>query len=150
MAGGSFQGEAMGFLKEFLPLQKPPNFQLVADELESRLGFKRHRQSVAAFVRIHFPNLISHPEPRPKARRRWERSRIGELWQHDSSIHQWWPADEKQTFLLTVDDHSRKRLGGGLCPHQHDLESLRAFSPSLSPALPAHDGLHRRPQPLWP
>ena len=60
----------MGFLKEFLPLQKPPNFQLVADELESRLGFKRHRQSVAAFVRIHFPNLISQPEPRPKARRR--------------------------------------------------------------------------------
>jgi hypothetical protein len=24
------------------------NFQLVADELETRLGFKRHRQSVAA------------------------------------------------------------------------------------------------------
>jgi hypothetical protein len=72
----------------------------VADELETRLGFKRHRESVAAFARTHFPNLICQPEPRPKARRRWERSRIDELWQHDSSIHQWWPANEKQTLLL--------------------------------------------------
>jgi hypothetical protein len=88
----------------------------VADELEIRLGFKRHRESVATYARIHFPNLICQPEPRPKARRRWERSRLAELWQHDSSIHQWWPADEKQTLLLTVDDHSRKLLGAVFVP----------------------------------
>jgi hypothetical protein len=108
--------EAVSFLREFIPLQKPPNFQLVADELETRLGFKRHRESVAAFARNHFPNLLRHPESRPKARRRWERSRLDELWQHDSSIHQWWPADEKQTLLLTVDDHSRKLLGAIFVP----------------------------------
>jgi len=108
--------EAIQFLKEFLPLQRPPNFQLVADELATRLGFKHHRQSVAAFASTHFPDLICQPEPHPKARRRWERSRIGELWQHDSSIHQWWPADEKQTLLLTVDDHSRKLLGAVFVP----------------------------------
>ena len=38
--------EVRAFLKEFLPLQKPPNFQLLADELETRLGFKRHRAAV--------------------------------------------------------------------------------------------------------
>ena len=108
--------QASQFLKDFVPLQKPPNFQLVADELASRFGFKRHRQSVAAFVRTHFPNLICQPEPRPKARRRWERARLGELWQHDSSIHQWWPAADKQTLLLTVDDHSRKLLGAVFVP----------------------------------
>jgi hypothetical protein len=108
--------EAIQFLKEFLPLQRPPNFQLVADELATRLGFKRHRQSVAAFARTHFPALICQPAPHPKARRRWERSRINELWQHDSSIHQWWPAAEKQTPLLTVDDHSRKLLGAVFVP----------------------------------
>jgi hypothetical protein len=108
--------EAIGFLKKFLPLQKPPNFQLVADELKTRLGFKRHRESVAAFARNHFPNLLCQPEPRPKARRRWERSRLSELWQHDSSIHQWWPAADKQTLLLTVDDHSRKLLGAVFVP----------------------------------
>jgi len=108
--------QAIAFLKEFLPLQKPPNFQLVADELETRLGFKRHRESVAAYARTHFPNLLCQPEPRPKARRRWERSRLDELWQHDSSIHQWWPAEDKQTLLLTVDDHSRKLLGAVFVP----------------------------------
>jgi hypothetical protein len=107
---------AIQFLKEFIPLQRPPNFQLVADELETRLGFKRHRQSVAAFARTHFPDLICQPEPHPKARRRWERARIGELWQHDSSIHQWWPAQDKQTLLLTVDDHSRNLLGAVFVP----------------------------------
>jgi hypothetical protein len=107
---------AVRFLKEFLPLQKPPNFQLVADELETRLGFKRHRQSIAAFARQRFPDLIAQPEPRPKARRRWERSRTDELWQHDSSIHQWWPDRAKQTLLLTVDDHSRKLLGAVFVP----------------------------------
>lgn len=108
--------EASQFLKAFVPLQKPPNFQLVADELALRFGFKRHRQSVAAFVRTHFPNLLCQPEPRPKARRRWERARLNELWQHDSSIHQWWPAPAKQTLLLTVDDHSRKLLGAVFVP----------------------------------
>lgn len=50
--------KAITFLKEFLHLQNPPNFQLVADELETRLGFKRCRESVAAFARTHFPKLI--------------------------------------------------------------------------------------------
>jgi hypothetical protein len=108
--------QAIAFLKEFLPLQKPPNFQLVADELQTRLGFKRHRESVAAYARTHFPELLCQPEPRPKARRRWQRSRLDELWQHDSSIHQWWPAQDKQTLLLTVDDHSRKLLGAVFVP----------------------------------
>jgi hypothetical protein len=108
--------EASQFLKDFVPLQKPPNFQLVADELASRFGFQRHRQSVAAFVRTHFPNLIGQPAPRAQARRRWERARLGELWQHDSSSHQWWPATAKQTLLLTVDDPSRKLLGAVFVP----------------------------------
>jgi hypothetical protein len=108
--------QAIAFLQEFLPLQKPPNFQLVADELETRLGFKRHRESVAAYAKTHFPELLCQPEPCPKARRRWQRSRLDELWQHDSSIHQWWPAEDKQTLLLTVDDHSRKLLGAVFVP----------------------------------
>ena len=145
MAGGSFQGEAMGFLKEFLPLQRPPNFQLVADELETRLGFKRHRESVAAFARNHFPNLLGQPEPRPKARRRWERSRLGELWQHDSSIHQWWPADDKQTLLLTVDDHSRKLLGAVFVPADttwnHFEHFRRLFLRHSLPMVVYTDGL---------
>src|SRR2546430_659710 len=84
--------------------------------MATRLDFKHHRKSDAAFVRTRFPEIICQPEPHPKARRRWERSHINDLWQHDSSIHQWWPANEKQTLLLTVDDHSRKLLGAVFVP----------------------------------
>ena len=137
--------KAITFLKEFLPLQKPPNFQLVADELATRFGFKRHRESVAAFARTHFPNLIRQPEPRPKARRRWERARIDELWQHDSSIHQWWPAPEKQTLLLTVDDHSRKLLGAVFVPTDttwnHFEHFRRLFLQHCLPLVVYTDGL---------
>ena len=137
--------EAIQFLKAFVPLQKPPNFQLVADELALRFGFKRHRQSVASFVRTHFPDLICQSEPRPKARRRWERARLSELWQHDSSIHQWWPAPAKQTLLLTVDDHSRKLLGAVFVPTDttwnHFEHFRRLFRQHGLPLVVYTDGL---------
>ena len=104
------------FLEDFLPLQRPPNYQLVADELAARFAFERDRKSVAAYARSHFPLLVNAPAPTPRPRRRWERARVGELWQHDSSIHQWWPAPDKQTLLLTVDDHSRKLVGAVFVP----------------------------------
>jgi hypothetical protein len=118
----------------------------VADELATRLDFHRHRQSVAAFARTHLPHLICQPTPHPKARRRWERARIGELWQHDSSIHQWWPAEDKQTLLLTVDDHSRKLLGAVFVPtdttwnHFEHFRSL--FLQHLIPLVVYTDGLN--------
>ena len=137
--------EATQFLQDFVPLQKPPNFQLAADELEIRFGFKRHRKSVAAFVQSHFPNLIGLPERRPKARRRWERSCLNELWQHDSSIHQWWQAPEKQTLLLTVDDHSRKLLGAVFVPTDttwnHFEHFRRLFLQHCLPLVVYTDGL---------
>ena len=137
--------EASQFLTKFVPLQKPPNFQLVADELASRFGFQRHRQSVAAFVRSHFPHLIGQPAPRVKARRRWERARLGELWQHDSSSHQWWPAAAKQTLLLTVDDHSRKLLGAVFVPTDttwnHFEHFRRLFLQHALPLVVYTDGL---------
>ena len=113
--------------------------------METRLGFKRHRESVAAFARTHLPNLICQPEPRPKGRRRWERSRINELWQHDSSIHQWWPAEQKQTLLLTVDDHSRKLLGAVFVPTDttwnHFEHFRRLFLRHHLPVVVYTDGL---------
>ncbi len=108
--------EVQRFLRAILPLQRPPNYQLVADELAARFAFHRDRKSVAAYARRHFPKLVTALAPVPKPRRRWERSRVGELWQHDSSIHQWWPGDAKQTLLLTVDDHSRRYLAGTFVP----------------------------------
>ena len=137
--------EVRRFLEAFLPLQRPPNFQLVADQLADRFSFHRDRKSVAAYARTNFPNLVLPPLPVPKPRRRWERSRIGELWQHDSSIHPWWAADDKQTLLLTVDDHSRKYLGATFVPTDttwHHFEHFRrAFMRHGRPMALYTDGL---------
>jgi len=101
--------QAVSFLAGFLPLTTPPNYQLVADELERHHRFKRSRSAVEAFAKRHFPDLAAKPAKKPRTYRRFRRANVGELWQHDSSIHQWWPADHKQILLLTVDDCS------GLC-----------------------------------
>jgi len=93
-------------------LQSPPNFQLVADELSRLRGFVRSRSSVEAYVKKHFSHLIPRPEPQPRSRRRFRRAYAGELWQHDSSIHPWWPEEQKQILLLTVDDASGFILAG--------------------------------------
>lgn len=100
------------FLKGFLPVQSPPNYQLVADELERLCNFKRARASVESYVKTHLSHLVPTPAPKKRTYRRFRRAHVGELWQHDSSIHQWWPAPQKQTLLLTVDDCSGLFVAG--------------------------------------
>lgn len=103
---------AHDFLKEFLPHCRPLNFALLADELARRHDFHRSRAAVAAYVRQHFAQQLSSPKRGPKPRRRWQAGSIGELWQHDSSPHPWWPTDHYPVLILTLDDHSRKILAG--------------------------------------
>jgi len=104
--------EVHSFLQGFLPLQSPPNYQLVSDELLRLCGFSRARSSVEAYVKTHLPHLVPTPERKPRTYRRFRRAKIGDLWQHDSSIHQWWPDVAKQLLLLTVDDHSGLNIAG--------------------------------------
>ena len=104
--------EVHRFIEDFVPLQKPPNYQLVCDELKRLHNFTRARSTVEAYVKTNFPHLIPSKRRKPTTFRRFRRARIGELWQHDSSIHQWWPAPTKQVLLLTVDDHSGLNLAG--------------------------------------
>lgn len=98
------------------PFSPLPNYQLVADELLRLHGLRRARSSVEAYVKRHLPDLIPKPEKKPRTYRRFRRARFGELWQHDSSIHQWWPAPRLQALLLTVDDHSGFNVAGRFVP----------------------------------
>ncbi|MGP8198772.1 MAG: hypothetical protein ACLQU4_04645 [Limisphaerales bacterium] len=70
---------------------------------------------------------------------------MSELWQHDSSIHQWWPVPDKQTLLLTVDDHSRKLLGAVFVPTDtkwnHFEHFRRLFLQHCLPLVVYSDGL---------
>jgi hypothetical protein len=109
---GGWPPEATAFLQEFLPLLNPPNYQLVADELQRLCGWRRSRSTVEAHVKKHFGHLAPASIRKARTYRRFRRAHIGELWQHDSSIHQWWPAPAKQVLLLTVDDHSGMNLAG--------------------------------------
>ncbi len=104
--------EVLEFLKSFLPVQSPPNYQLVADEMERLCNFKRARASVESYVKTNLSHLVPTPAPKKRTYRRFRRAHVGELWQHDSSIHQWWPAPNKQTLLLTVDDCSGLFVAG--------------------------------------
>lgn len=102
----AWPSQVVEFLHGFLPLQSPPNYQLVADEMERLFGFKRARATVEAYAKTRLAHLIPAPCAKPRTCRRFRRAHVGELWQHDSSIHQWWPAPSKQTLILTVDDCS--------------------------------------------
>ena len=104
--------EVLAFLEEFLPACRPLNHALLSDELQRRFGFVRSRVAIAALIQQRYAHLIERAARGPKPRRRWQTAAIGELWQHDSSPHAWWPADHLQSLILTLDDHSRKALGG--------------------------------------
>lgn len=115
-SGGNHRGcwpkAVVDFLKSFVPLQSPPNFQLVADELLRLHDFRRSRSNVSAYINKHLSYLLPHHSPKARIYRRFRRAHIGELWQHDSSIHQWWPAPQKQVLLLTIDDASGFNVAG--------------------------------------
>jgi len=137
--------KAKAFLKDFLPLQNPPNYQLVTDELKRLCGLFRARSSVEAYIKAHYAHLVPSPARKPRTYRRFRRAHIGELWQHDSSIHQWWPAPSKQTLLLTTDDHSGLNLAGRFVTSDttwHHFEHFReAFQKWGLPEIVYTDGL---------
>ena len=141
------------FLREFLPHCQPLNFALLADELARRHHFHRSRAAVAAYVRHHFPQQVPSPKRGPKPRRRWQARAIGELWQHDSSPHPWWPADHHPVLILTLDDHSRKIVAGSFVRSDTTWDHFAHFRPPLErhgpPACLYTDGLslfgHRSP-----
>jgi hypothetical protein len=142
---GLWPNKVHAFLRSFLPVQNPPNYQLVCDELERLCGFARARSTVEAYVKTHFAHLVPKPPPKNRVYRRFRRAKIGELWQHDSSIHQWWPAPRKQTLLLTVDDHSGLNVAGRFVTSDttwnHFLHFREAFETHGIPEIVYTDGL---------
>lgn len=142
---GLWPAQVHTFLAEFLPLQNPPNYQLVCDEMERLYGFRRARSTAEAYIKRHFAHLVFTPPKKNRVYRRFRRASIGELWQHDSSIHQWGPASAKQVLLLTVDDHSGLNLAGRFVSADttwnHFLHFREAFEVQGIPQVIYTDGL---------
>jgi hypothetical protein len=141
----SWPPEVLTFLGEFVPSCRPLNYELLGDELQRRFGFRRSRPAIAALVQGRYAHLVQTPPRGPKPRRRWQCASIGELWQHDSSPHAWWPAEARQSLILTLDDHSRKALGGFFVPADttwdHFCHLRRLFETHGLPAAMYTDGL---------
>jgi len=137
--------EVLAFLVEFLPTCHPLNYALIEDELQRRFDFARSRGAIAAWVQQRYASLVETPRRGPKPRRRWQTAAIGELWQHDSSPHAWWLADALQSLILTLDDHSRKALGGLFVPADttwdHFCHLRGRFEQHGRPAAMYTDGL---------
>ena len=65
-ASGGDRGEVwtpatLEFLNGFQPLQNPPNFQLVADEMDRQHGFKRARSTVESYIKATSVTVLFHP-----------------------------------------------------------------------------------------
>lgn len=106
--------EAELFLRATLATRQLVNFSFIADELNRRFAFKRSASNVRKYLRKHMPELLGEPLKRgPKPRRRWQRKGYGDLLQHDSSPHQWWPGEKLQILALTIDDATRFIVGAG-------------------------------------
>lgn len=108
--------EVLEFIEGFLPHCSPMNYSLIADELTRRFGFKRSPAAVGLLVKRRWPDYRGVLRRGPKPRRRWQCGSIGELWQHDSSPHAWWPGNKRQCLVLTIDDHSRLMVAGRFIP----------------------------------
>lgn len=104
--------EAQDFLRLTLATDATPNFSFLADELHRRFAFKRSTSNVRNYVLKHMVELLRAPLKRgPKPRRRWQRKGYGDLLQHDSSPHRWWPGEKLQILALTIDDATRFIVG---------------------------------------
>src|SRR5690606_20549921 len=117
--------EAVAFLRDALATGTEPNFALPADELARRFGFRRAASNTRAYVREHLASLLREPLRRgPKPRRRWQREGYGDLLQHDSSPHQWWPGERLQILAMTIDDATRRVVRAGFIEAENTFAHL--------------------------
>lgn len=119
-------------LRKRLSSRPPASYSFAASEAIRLCGFSLHRAQVRRWA-IQNGLAPAKPAPRPKAAvRRWQRSRIGELWQLDASPHRWF-ADRDVTLPLLnlLDDCSRYHLGTTL----YERELLLAYFDFLPTAF---------------
>jgi transposase InsO family protein len=110
--------------KESKVMQGHLNFSLLAQECHKEFHRRFHRNTLRRWaVRegLYKPSV----DPTTKPFHRFEKGGIGMLFQHDSSIHRWVPALQRNTVLIaTIDDHSRKIVGARLVPRDTSWHHL--------------------------
>jgi len=122
-------------LRKRLSSEPPASYSFAASEVLRLCGFKLDRAQVRRWALLNgcAPAKVL---PRPKAPVcRWQRTRIGELWQLDATPHRWFPGVSAAFPLLNLlDDCSRCHTGTKL----YQRELLLAYLDFLPAAFLAY------------
>jgi hypothetical protein len=113
----------------------PSSYSFAASEVFRKYEFKVDRAQVRRWA---MQNDLAHPlrvAPAPAPVRRWQRSRIGELWQLDATPHLFFPGSSRLSHMINlIDDCSRLLPGSKL----YRREVLMAYYDLLPEAFTAY------------
>ena len=125
----------LDLLRKRLGCTPPCPYSFVASEALRLHGFKLDLAQVRRWALAH---RLAHAVPPKRVLapvRRWQRQRIGELWQLDASPHRWFPHSQRSCPMLNMlDDCSRLFTGSKL----YERELLLAYFDFLPAAFLAH------------
>jgi hypothetical protein len=125
----------LDLLRKRLDCSPPCPYSFAASEALRLHAFKLDRAQVRRWA---IENNLAHAVPPKRVLapvRRWQRARIGELWQLDASPHRWFPSVRMAFPMLNMlDDCSRLFTGSKL----YERELLLAYFDFLPTAFLAH------------
>jgi hypothetical protein len=125
----------LDLLRKRLDCSPPCPYSFAASEALRLHAFKLDRAQVRRWA---IENSLAHAVPPKRILapvRRWQRARIGELWQLDASPHHWFPSVPRAFPMLNMlDDCSRLFTGSKL----YERELLLAYFDFLPAAFLAH------------
>jgi hypothetical protein len=122
-------------LRKRLGSSPPCPYSFAASQALRLHHFKLDRAQVRRWA---LENQLAHPVPAKRVLapvRRWQRARIGELWQLDASPHRWFPHSKLAFPMLNMlDDCSRLFTGAKI----YERELLLSYFDFLPAAFLAH------------
>lgn len=124
--------EVDALLHKRLSSKPPASYSFAASEVLRKCDFQVDRAQVRRWAG---ENNLAHPRPNRRATapvKRWQRSRIGELWQLDATPHAWFPnCPHLFPMLNMLDDCSRVFTGSKI----YERELLLAYLDFLPTAF---------------
>lgn len=122
-------------LRARLSSHPPSSYSFAASEVLRLHNFKIDRAQVRRWALKNHLAQAPKLQKAPAVIRRWQRSRIGELWQLDASPHRYLPASRRPFHMLNLlDDCSRLFTGSKL----YQQEILLAYFDFLPQAFSAY------------
>lgn len=128
--------EVLALLRRRLSSDPPSPYAFAASEALRLYGFRLDRAQVRRWALANGLGHRSLPSKRPRAPvRRWQRDRVGEIWQLDATPHAWFPGDSRQYPMLNMlDDCSRTFTGSRI----YTRELLLSYADFLPAAFVAY------------